>query len=1498
MSGFRGIFLDAIHPLIVKRLDADTNAFKQMAIVKDTQQIGDYTKTTATYTNSVAGMNYYSERKVWMRAVPFAIAQTEYTTDKGLQIKNVPMVPEWRDWVIWGTKAAHVHGEGSLYGTGDVNGTGRHSNQVSGWHQKHGEYRVNRTAWDGSEQAGVINSPVPGITNLQVSNKGDLGTIRRASFDIKVHNLADLEAIEMMYMVPGLSVLIEWGWYHPDLYVDPIDVELIKDGDRLASTSLINTEILKKSFGVDNDSPGDATPLYNLEEAANTDFGPLGPRAGIYDGLLGVVTKFNWTNDGQGGYDCRVDVISPGSLAGGIPAESYGLGGEEIVEGESVPVSDIRTVITSIRKETRALEIKPTQEYKEKELASKLKGIEIIRNAGKGNATFASNKKYTISINPDKLQTSTYGIKITKDTSTDPPSLKYEKLKESAKEKPDYYVSKYKGGNKERVLKIRGDRTWWNKIIAYAMGKDVTQGEWSTGLKSGKELIERNNFKIAEATIEDIAAKFNSFRTRTLMNTLGYNETETLAVLERDFGDAFRNGQYYVTRRRNGEPNIHVKSNSSYVTRLVDSFDNFAFNGLDNNRVRYWFPHATTWRGGSYWADRNKSKAVADALTPAMEEPGHEDKGTEYAKIPKVPFLQDIVGATTVGDARWHGYGWKAKDDTNSKTRVDDTGETMIDSNATWGEDDNDPVLVQKIEGTTVYKKDGDGNYAEVASLEGFSADDIAGQVRAEADGIEAENKEAAEKDFAATQAIDVAITTAATNFGNLSWGGPFEDGKPVRFGNDEASHIGIYAKQYPAFAPKLYPDGGVVHSAELGYEILQGKEPSYPIGMVAYSETYLSWRWVEDYLLSELYMPRAMQPGVDSNSKHTELDTTFLSANRLSDKDKSKLLDEFTKKFSGLITKTAGGLIDDESRKRELYHSQHIINHPNLRSFNPEVCILPGQESIPEIITSDDVPDVKVKGKEYLIDNMGESICDPLISGDTALNKFAGLDASGEIDESRGVLRNIMINANLLEEAALKSDNVRKFCLTVLDKVNTACGKPWKFKMLTNSALGKINIIDENYTPVDNVSDYGMGITNFDRGDGTQTSVGVYKFTGIGANNILKDVKIQSKIPNELQTMAYYATLGSESTKGEGIQMFNMYRAGVVDRLRSISNVTILGNETGSEESRKEATAKLITGYARLLPQTRKNITNGLKENGAAEEGVRVAKQYVTKYIHGNTIAVGGYRPPIPIDVSLSLHGVSGIFMGNAVMIKTIKDGGILPSRYEDNIALQATSVDHSITPETWTTDIGTLMRPLAEATKRAEVQVKVKTPTPEVVSPEYYPPLVPKVSTTRTVEELAATVNQALGSTYAKPIKAGVLWLANKEQSFRGYNHNYYGVQTDINWGKGLKPFIDGSFNSKEGVGGQGVGAGKGNVRLFASFKSDAEGIKFVASRLQAKGWGNANADPDSPNFITRKHIGSWLFSNLSSPSAQSVLAKNLDNSNYVRNAVNMYNKALALV
>ena len=51
----------------------------------------------------------------------------------------------------------------------------------------------------------------------------------------------------------------------------------------------------------------------------------------------------------------------------------------------------------------------------------------------------------------------------------------------------------------------------------------------------------------------------------------------------------------------------------------------------------------------------------------------------------------------------------------------------------------------------------------------------------------------------------------------------------------------------------------------------------------------------------------------------------------------------------------------------------------------------------------------------------------------------------------------------------------------------------------------------------------------------------------------------------------------------------------------------------------------------------------------------------------------------------------------------------------------------------------------------------------------------------------------------------------------------------------GQVLDSYINGSFNSKEGEAGQGNRTS--NARWFASFKTEADGIEFVAGKLNQK-------------------------------------------------------------
>ncbi len=74
MSGYRGIFLDSIHPLIAERLDADTFGFQRHTgdMLVGGGELGD----RGRYINGLETYKYLQERTPWMRTVPFAIPQS------------------------------------------------------------------------------------------------------------------------------------------------------------------------------------------------------------------------------------------------------------------------------------------------------------------------------------------------------------------------------------------------------------------------------------------------------------------------------------------------------------------------------------------------------------------------------------------------------------------------------------------------------------------------------------------------------------------------------------------------------------------------------------------------------------------------------------------------------------------------------------------------------------------------------------------------------------------------------------------------------------------------------------------------------------------------------------------------------------------------------------------------------------------------------------------------------------------------------------------------------------------------------------------------------------------------------------------------------------------------------------------------------------------------------------------------------------------------------
>lgn len=144
------------------------------------------------------------------------------------------------------------------------------------------------TAYNKYESIGF--RPMPGITGFRIDSKNRFGTLREASIDFQVWSVEQLTEIEQLYLRPGFTVLLEWGH---SLYIDnkgnvqktaPLTV-----GDYFTGNQS-KEKVIEK--------------IKDLKKQSNQN----------YDGVFGYIKNFLWSYRTDGGYDCKLTVISAGEL--------------------------------------------------------------------------------------------------------------------------------------------------------------------------------------------------------------------------------------------------------------------------------------------------------------------------------------------------------------------------------------------------------------------------------------------------------------------------------------------------------------------------------------------------------------------------------------------------------------------------------------------------------------------------------------------------------------------------------------------------------------------------------------------------------------------------------------------------------------------------------------------------------------------------------------------------------------------------------------------------------------------------------------------------------------------------------------------------------------------------------------------------------------------------------------------------------------------------------
>jgi hypothetical protein len=131
--------------------------------------------------------------------------------------------------------------------------------------------------------------PMPGITSIDVKSKSAYGSLREVTVNFQCWDINQLEELELLYMRPGYTALVEWGWTP---YLD--NKGTLQAGIDFYD-SVLNADRTKEQIWND---------LFQKSRDSN----------GNYDAMFGYVKNYSWSARTDGGYDCTTTILTLGEV--------------------------------------------------------------------------------------------------------------------------------------------------------------------------------------------------------------------------------------------------------------------------------------------------------------------------------------------------------------------------------------------------------------------------------------------------------------------------------------------------------------------------------------------------------------------------------------------------------------------------------------------------------------------------------------------------------------------------------------------------------------------------------------------------------------------------------------------------------------------------------------------------------------------------------------------------------------------------------------------------------------------------------------------------------------------------------------------------------------------------------------------------------------------------------------------------------------------------------
>ena len=159
--------------------------------------------------------------------------------------------------------------------------------------------------------------PMPGITEMSLRTIGAYGSLFETTVKFYAWDINQLNELEILFMRPGYSVLLEWGWSQ---YIDYAtgSVQNFTPSNR-RNSNLTQDDIYPTVFNGITINPFEnlsQDDVYLQLEALRKEY------RHNYDGMLGYVKNFTWTMMTNGGFECQTTLISMGEAINTVKMSS------------------------------------------------------------------------------------------------------------------------------------------------------------------------------------------------------------------------------------------------------------------------------------------------------------------------------------------------------------------------------------------------------------------------------------------------------------------------------------------------------------------------------------------------------------------------------------------------------------------------------------------------------------------------------------------------------------------------------------------------------------------------------------------------------------------------------------------------------------------------------------------------------------------------------------------------------------------------------------------------------------------------------------------------------------------------------------------------------------------------------------------------------------------------------------------------------------------------